>query len=212
MNWVDGLLAVILLASVIVGSKKGLIRELMAFAVFFAAIVVSINYIDNFVVYVHDKLGGSPLTSAFLSFILLLAGTYAAFKLLGMLFYRVADIKGIKRRDQMGGALIGFLRGWTAIGFLTFLAFLLPLPDQFYVDFEDSFFGPTVAKTVPLMYEATSMLHPNSPSFMDQLENTLVIAPSRSGPGNQPNSKERAEVLHVMYQLDRFFNLEPAGS
>ena len=37
MNWVDAVLVVLLLASVIVGSKKGLIRELMAFAVFFAA-------------------------------------------------------------------------------------------------------------------------------------------------------------------------------
>ena len=180
--------------------------------VFFAAIIVSVNYIDNFVVYVHDKLGGSPLTSAFLAFIILLAGTYAAFKLLGLLFYRIADIKGAKKRDQMGGALIGFLRGWAAIGFLTFLAFLVPLPDQFYVDFEESFFGPTVAKTVPLMYEVTSPLHPNSPNFMDQLENTLVVAPSKGSGSGDLSSDDRADVLHVMYQLDRFFNLEPAGS
>ena len=39
MNWIDGILLVLLLASVIVGSKKGLIRELMAFLVFFVAII-----------------------------------------------------------------------------------------------------------------------------------------------------------------------------
>lgn len=212
MNWIDAVLAVLLLASVIVGSRKGLIRELMAFGVFFAAIIFSVNYIDIFAVYVYDKLGGSPLTSAFLAFAILLAASYAAFKLLGMLFYKVADIKGANKRDQMGGALVGFLRGWAAIGFLTFLAFLLPLPNQFYVDFEESFFGPTVAKTVPLMYEATSRLHPNSPNFMDQIENTLVNVPSLSGSRDTLAPEDRAKVLHVMYQIDRFFNLDPTGS
>ena len=72
MNWVDGVLIVLLLASVIVGSKKGLIRELMAFIIFFTAVIVSVNYIDVFAVWVYAKLGGSPLISAFLSFLLLL--------------------------------------------------------------------------------------------------------------------------------------------
>ena len=51
MNWVDAVLIVLLLASVIVGSKKGLIRELTAFVVFFAAIIISVNYIDDFAVW-----------------------------------------------------------------------------------------------------------------------------------------------------------------
>jgi uncharacterized membrane protein required for colicin V production len=207
MNWVDAVLIVLLLASVIVGSKKGLIRELTAFVVFFAAIIISVNYIDEFAVLVYSKLGGSPLISAFLSFTLLLAGSYAAFKLLGMLFYRVADIKSGKKRDQMGGALIGFVRGWAAIGFLTFLVFLLPMPDRFYVDFDASFFGPTVAKTIPLMFESTAALHPKNPKFMPQIENTLVNSPGQ-GADNDMLSEDRADVYRVMYQLDRHFNLE----
>jgi len=212
MNWVDAVLVVLLLASVIVGSKKGLIRELMAFAVFFAAIIVSVNYIDDLVVYVYDKLGGSPLISTFLAFAILLAASYAAFKLLGLLFYRIADIKTGKKRDQMGGALVGFLRGWAAVGFLTMLAFLLPMPDQFYVDFEASFFGPTVAKTVPLMYEVTSPLHPDNPNFMEQMEKTLIVAPAERSTRQNIPAEDRADVYHVMYQLDRFFNLNPNGT
>jgi len=212
MNWVDVVLAVILLASVIVGSKKGLIRELMAFAVFFAAIIISVNYIDDFAVYIYNKLGGTPLISAFLSFAILLAASYAAFKLLGLAFYKIADLKSGKKRDQMGGALIGFLRGWAAVGFLTLLVFLLPMPDRFYVDFEASFFGPTVAKTIPLMYEATSLLHPNHPNFMDQIENTLVLAPSQRSSRPDLLSEDRSDVFRVMYQMDRFFNLDPSGS
>lgn len=213
MNWIDAALGVLLLAAVIVGSKKGLVRESSAFLVFFTAIVLTVNYIDKLVVYIYDSLGTSVLVSAFLSFILLLAFSYGLFKGLGWMFYKVADIRSDnKKRDQMGGALVGFLRGWAAVGFLTFVAFLLPLPDRFYPYFEASFFGPTVAKTVPLIFESTSMLHPNHPSFMKQIENTLVMTPSESSASRELPSEERADVFQVMYQLDRFFNLETKKS
>lgn len=207
MNWVDGVLLVLLLVSVIVGSKKGLIRELMAFIIFFVAIIVSVNYIDHFAVWVYDKLGGSPLISAFLSFVILLALSYAVFKILGILFYKVAQIKQTSKRDQMGGALIGFLRGWVAIGFLTFVAFLLPLPDGFYNSFETSFFGPAVAKTIPLMYESTNKLHPNNTNFMRQIEKTLLEAPEKTS-NNSVMDEDRVEVHKVLYQMEKFFNAE----
>ena len=206
MNWVDIILLVLLLASVIIGSKKGLIRELMAFIIFFTAIIFSVNYIDKFAVWVYDKLGGSPLISAFLSFVILLALSYAAFKLLGILFYKVAQIKQTGKKDQMGGALIGFLRGWVAIGFLTFVAFLLPLPDAFYSSFESSFFGPAVAKTIPLLYEGTSKIHPNNPSFMDQIEKTLLDSPSSTTSGRQMLDEDRVEIHKVLYQIEKYFS------
>ncbi|UCD63786.1 MAG: CvpA family protein [Candidatus Zixiibacteriota bacterium] len=206
MNWIDGVLIVLLLASVVIGSKKGLIRELMAFVVFFAAIIVSVNYIDNFAVWVYDKMGGSPLISAFLSFAILLALTYAVFKILGLLFYKIAQIKQVGRKDQMGGALIGFLRGWLAIGFLSFLVFLLPLPDSFYDSYEASFFGPAVAKTVPLMFEGTARIHPNNPDFMDKIERTLLVAPSVGQSQREILDEDRVEVHRVLYQIERFFS------
>ena len=203
MNWIDAVLIVLLLVSVIIGSKKGLVRELTAFVVVFVAVIVSLNYIDQLAVWVMQKTNGSPLISAFLAFVILLAGTYAAFKLLAMLFYKVANIKQIGKKDQMGGALIGFLRGWVAIGFLTFLTFLLPLPDGFYTSFENSFFGPTVAKTVPLMFESTSALHKKT-GFMEQMEKTLLVSPS-TGSSKDVVDQERVEAHRALYQLERFF-------
>ena len=199
MNWVDGVLIALLLVSVIIGSKKGLVRELMAFAVFFAALIVSISQLDRLSILIFDKLGGTPLIAAFLAFFILLAGSYAAFKLLGILFYKIADIKGAGKRDQIGGAFVGFLRGWIAIGFVTMLTFLLPMPDRFYTDFESSLFGPTVAKTIPLLYNQTAAIHP------EQIETALLVG-SASSSRRDILSEDRAEVYRVMYQIDRFFS------
>jgi uncharacterized membrane protein required for colicin V production len=209
MNWIDGILIVLLLASVIVGSKKGLIRELMAFIVFFTAIIVSVNYIDDFAVLVYSKLGGSPLISALLSFVILIAVSYAVFKILGLLFYKVANIKQVGRRDQMGGALIGFLRGWVTVGFLTLLVFLIPMPNNFYVAFESSFFGPAVAKTIPLMFDGTSKLHPQTPDFMSQMEKTLMVEPS-DGSGSADD--DRTDVYRTLYRMEKYFTINLDGS
>ncbi len=211
MNWVDGVLIALLLTSVIIGSKKGLVRELSAFVIFFAALLTSISYIDKFAIWVYDHVGGSPLISAFLSFMILLTVSYAVFKLLGIIFYKVASIKSQGKPDQVGGALVGFLRGWVAVGFLTFLVFLLPMPDKFYDYFGASLFGPVVAKTVPLVFESTSIVHPETPSFMKKIENTLLMQPS-SGSNKGSVSEERAEVYKVIFQLDKYFNTEPKQS
>lgn len=205
MNWIDAILLILLLVSVIIGSKKGLIRELMAFVIFFVAIIFSVTYIDNFAVWVYEQLGGSPLVSAFLSFVVLLAISYAAFKLIGLLFYKVADLKRSGKRDQLGGALVGFLRGWVAIGFLTFLVFLLPLPNQFYSAFESSFFGPAVAKTIPLMFEGTAVVHPQSPDFMDKIERALLVAQAKGKSKGGMMDENRVEVYQVLQQMRRFF-------
>ncbi len=212
MNWIDALLIVLLLSMVIIGSKKGLIRELMAFAVFFVAVIVSVNYIDNFAVWVYEQVGGSPLTSAVLAFVALLAICYAAFKLLGLIFYKVANIKQTGKKDQLGGALVGFLRGWVAVGFLTFLVFLLPMPDAFYTSFDASFFGPTIAKTVPLMFEGTSKLHPNNQSFMGQMEKTLLVAPNESGGKSDDLDEYKVEVHRALYQMEQYFQVGTEGS
>lgn len=211
MNWVDGALIALLLTSVIIGSKKGLVRELSAFVIFFAALLTSISYIDKFAIWMYDHVGGSPLVSAFLSFMILLTVSYAVFKLLGILFYKVASIKNQGKPDQVGGALVGFLRGWVAVGFLTFLVFLLPMPDKFYDYFGSSLFGPVMAKTVPLVFESTTIVHPETPSFMKKIENTLLMTPS-SGSNKSEVSEERAEVYRVMFQLDKYFNTEPNQS
>lgn len=211
MNWVDAVLIILLLAAVIIGSKKGLIRELTATVVVFASIILTVEYIDRLTVWLYQNVGGSPLVAAFLAFILLLAATYAVFKLLAMAFYRVADLKTNKKRDQMGGALVGFVRGWVAVGFLTFLVFLLPMPDGFYEDFDASFFGPTIAKTIPLIYEGSSPVHPKSTSFIEKIETTLLTLPESSSSGKKMLSEDRTELHKVMYQIDRFFNTSSGG-
>ncbi len=207
MNWIDVILLVLLVAAMIIGSKKGLVRELTALVVLFATVIVSLNYIDGIATTIYGAIGGSPLVTAILSFILLLALIYAAFKLSAILFYKIANLQKLGKKDQLGGALVGILRGWIVASFALFLAFLFPLPEKFYTDFEESFFGPTFARTLPVMYETTSFFHPKNTSFMTKVENTLIQKPTdkMSKEDRDRLSKSREDVYRVVYQIDRFF-------
>ena len=213
MNWVDIVLLILLVAAVIIGSKKGLIRELMALAVLAATVIVTINYIDIIATKIYEQLGGSPLITAILSFIILLAFIYAVFKILGILFFKVANLQSLGKKDQLGGALVGALRGWLIISFLCFMIFLLPMPDKFYVEFDNSFLGPSFARTLPIIYEGTSTLHPNNPDFMQKVEKTLLQNPSGdlSAEDRASLSESREQVYRVIYRMDKVFGTGGSG-
>lgn len=202
MNVVDYALLGLLVAMIIVGSKKGMIRELTAVFTLLPAVIVSINFMDTFSVFVYEKIGGSPMVVTFLSFILLLGLAYAAFKILGMALARVIKLQRKGKKDQMGGAFIGFVRGWVVISFVFFLLFLLPMPSGFYLAVQDSLFGPTLIKTIPFLYESSSPLHPRNPSFYNKVESALLLKNSHL----QPKGDLRAEVDLVLLQIDKFFS------
>ena len=210
MNWIDIVLLVLLVAAIIIGSKKGLVRELMALAALTATVIVSFNYIDIIATKIYAKIGGSPLATAILSFVVLLGLVYAVFKLLGIMFYRIANLQKLGKKDQVGGALVGAIRGWVVISFMIFMVFLFPMPDKFYDDFENSFLGTTFARTLPAIYEGSSSLHPGNREFMQKVENTLLQEPSaKATPAKREAlAKSREQVYRVVYQIDRFFGSE----
>jgi membrane protein required for colicin V production len=207
MNWVDIVLLVLLVAAVIIGSRKGLIREIIALVILAATVIVSINYIDIIAEKIYAQIGGSPLVTAIISFVVLLAFIYAIFKLLGMMFYRVANLQKLGKKDQLGGALIGAVRGWIIISFLIFLVFLAPMPDKFYVDFDESFLGAAFAKTLPILYEGSATLHPNNPNFMNKVEKTLLQQSTIDMPPEERMelSESREQVYKIMFQMDKYF-------
>jgi len=207
MNWIDIVLLVLLVAAVIIGSRKGLIREIIALVILAATVIVSINYIDIIAEKVYAQIGGSPLVTAIISFIILLAFVYAVFKLLGMMFYRFANLQKLGKKDQLGGALVGAIRGWVIISFLIFLVFLAPMPDKFYIDFDESFLGAAFAKTLPIIYEGSATLHPNNPNFMNKVEKALLQQSSIDMPPEERMelSESREQVYKIMFQMDRFF-------
>ncbi len=201
MNIVDYILLGLLVAMIIVGSKKGLLRELTALMTLIPSVIFSIYFMDTFSVIFYEKIGGSPLVVTFFSFIFLLALAYAAFKLMGIGLAKILRLQKKGKKDQMGGAFIGFMRGWVVISFIFFLLFLLPMPASFYLAIEDSLFGPTLVKTIPVLYETSTPLHPEGSSFYGKVESALLLEKSTF----RLDADLRAETELVLMQIHKYF-------
>ena len=173
MNWLDFVLLALLVGSIALGVKRGLIREVMGFIGLLIGVVIAINKVDAVTAWVLSHMKASPVVVSFISFVLILVFFYLAFRLLGMLFNRVASLSGLGKVDQVGGALIGFVRGWVLVGFVLFLLFYLPLPQGLYQSIENSFFAPAMTGSVPMIYEGTDFMHQQSPEFMPKIRASL---------------------------------------
>ncbi len=208
LNWVDISLLVLLVSMIVVGSRKGLVRELMAFFIFAAALIVSIRYIDEVAVKVQEEIGLPSLASALLSFLIVMGAAYAVFKLLGIIFYRVAHLQTLGQKDRVGGALVGALRGWLALSLLIFLTFLAPLPESYYREFKTSALGPTIARTLPLLYDTATPLHASDEDFSDKVENMLLMRVDKSKLSEDEITtlrKGRRDVYRKIYKMDSVY-------
>lgn len=190
VNWIDIGLLVLLGSMIYVGSKKGLVRELMAFFFFVTGIVLAIRYIDAFALWVGDHMKTDTLMSATLAFVFLMAIAYGLFKALGLVFYKIGSLNNLGQKDKIAGAVVGAVRGWLAMSLALFLGFLAPVPERFHTEMRSSLLGAAVVRTLPLIYETTSPMHPADTNFMAKMEETLL----RPVDGDNIDDEKRADL------------------
>ncbi|MFH2054517.1 MAG: CvpA family protein [bacterium] len=204
---------IFVLAFMGIGSKKGFIREVMGFVGLCAAIIITTGKLDFIAIELANAVEASPLTIAILAFVIVLALTFAVFKLLAKLLARLIDVQKLGKRDQYGGAVIGALRGWLVAGTVLFVSVLLPLPRAYYGMVDQSMLATSAMRSVQLLYDATGTLHPEWPGFVAQVENTLTSSatelaqqdqarkPSRRKPPEKRVQDEvkLREALHKVY-------------
>jgi len=206
LNWVDIVLLLGLAVMVYIGSKRGLIRELMAFSSFIAAVVVSVRYLDFIAAKVTEHITSSTLWAAVISFVVTLALGYGVFKGLGWMYYKIGDLHGLGQKDKVGGAIVGGLRGWVTAAIALFLSLLAPLPERYHTELSNSMFGGAALRTLPLIYETTTPMHPSDTSFIDKLEQALLtpvdIADEASDEKRTQISDDREHAYTTFYRID----------
>lgn len=215
MNWFDITLIALLLVTTTIGSRKGFIRETMGFFALALGVIVTVNNIDFLALEIAKQIDASPMVIAVISFIVLLALLYGVFRLAGYAFYKVGELQQLGKRDKVGGAIMGAVRGWVLIGFVLFLVTLLPMPGAVYSAIDSSVLTKPMMKTMPLLFEGTAPLHPASGSFVEKIEDSIgqtedVLAMSHKETYSDPAKKyaHQERVDKALNNLDRYFGSE----
>jgi membrane protein required for colicin V production len=205
MNWVDLIIALLLVVSLIIGARRGLFSGVNGLLGLAFGIIVSITYADKITGKVLSHMRISPVMITFVSLIIFFVLTYLIFKILGYLFYKFAELKPMGRIGRVTGAILGVFEGGIVIGFLLILVMLLPLPEGVFSELDNSFFAPGLRGTIPFIYEETAFVHPQSPSFVEKMKQALMQGTDFSE--NQRNLKLSPETQaeRIIQKMEYYF-------
>ena len=134
---------------------------------------------------------------------------FALFRFTAKMFFRVASLQRLGRRDHFGGALMGVVFGWLIMGYVVFLALFLPLPYMVEEKIEDSFLALRMGSSIPFIYETTAQLHPSQDDFVLKMETSLDSAlentPDKKRGRDRSRAIDRARVDDFLDRIDRYF-------
>lgn len=125
-NWLDGILAVIVVASVVTAMMKGFVQELISLAsVLIGLVVAAIGYARAAVWF--DDLTKSHEVALGLGFLVLFLGTLLIGTLVGIVARKLIKTAGIQWFDRFLGGVFGLVRGILvdAILLMVLLAFAI---------------------------------------------------------------------------------------
>lgn len=109
-NWLDWVLAGIVLVSVITAILKGFLAELISLASVVVGVVVAVFYYGRFAPWFED-LTRSHVVALGLSFLLLFFGTLAVGALVSVLARKVIQAAELQWFDRFLGGIFGLVRG-----------------------------------------------------------------------------------------------------
>ncbi|MGB8658473.1 MAG: CvpA family protein [Candidatus Zixiibacteriota bacterium] len=205
MNWIDFVLLGLLLVGVFVGSRRGLFSGLMGVVALACGLVFAINWVDWLTSKFLSHMKVSTVMVAFMGFIVIFVLVYVCVKLVGYIFYKVASLKSLGNLDKVGGAIMGIFNGWILLGVILFLFIFLPLPDSFNAKLNTSFFAPGMRGVVPMIYDETTFLHPNSPNLVNKMKDTLKAKPGKDSHGIGEFSADNSTVSRIIHAMEDYF-------
>lgn len=205
MNVADYVLLGLLLVAVFIGSKRGFFAGLLGAVALIAGVIFSISYVDWTTSKLLQHMRVSAIMVVFLSFIFMFVLVYIGAKLLGNMFYKVASLRPLGNVDKIGGAVVGVFQGWVLLGFMLFLLIFLPLPDSFVNKVDSSFFGPGMRGVLPLIYEGTTFLHPESPYLVDKIKAALETKPLEGSRKILGSTEDDTNVRRIIDAMEYYF-------
>ena len=130
MTWVDYVVAGIIVASVLWGVWRGLVREILSILAWIIAFLTAGLFAGPLAARIPASLIDTPAIRLFAAYAALFIGALFATALVALLVSRLVHAAGLSTLDRALGALFGVARGVLLVVALVLLAGLTSLPHQ----------------------------------------------------------------------------------
>jgi membrane protein required for colicin V production len=144
----DYLTIFVLVASVIISTTRGVVREVLSLASWVAAFFVANLYGETLAQWLPDIVPGA-LTRLIIAFVVLFIGTRLLMGLLILMCESLIKVSGLSFVDRSLGSLFGFARGMLIVLITVILCGMTAIPQQpFWKDAMLSPFAESAARSV----------------------------------------------------------------
>ena len=148
MTLFDYLTLFVLVASVIISTTRGLVREVLSLASWVAAFVVANLYGEILAQWLPEAVPGA-LTRLIIAFVLLFIGTRLLMGLLILTCESLIKVSGLSFVDRSLGSLFGLARGMLIVLLVVIVCGMTAIPQQaFWKDAMLSPFAESAARSV----------------------------------------------------------------
>lgn len=148
MTLFDYLTLFVLLASVIISTTRGVVREVLSLASWVAAFIVANLYGETLALLLPEMVPGA-LTRMIIAFVVLFIGTRLLMGLLILMCESLIKASGLSFVDRSLGSLFGFARGMLIVLSVVILCGMTAIPQQpFWKDAMLSPYAESAARSV----------------------------------------------------------------
>jgi membrane protein required for colicin V production len=165
MNVVDIVLLVILAVFLLLGFRKGLLKEVVSIIGLVVAFWAAMRFTKAAAGLV-PKLS-LPAREA-VAFLVILIGVFLLFQLVGFLLRKLIRASPLAILDRLGGVALGLLKGGLLLSICLLVLTLAPLPRPWAEKVEGSYAGRVVRQVAPLIYQGTKAIGPGLYSLYEQ--------------------------------------------
>ena len=152
MNWVDVVLAIIIVLNVGLGIYRGIFGEILSLAGIVIGIFAGIRGYEAIGWHVEGFLGTGPGVANLVTFVLIFGIIAAVFYYLGYLLHKAAEKLFVGWLDRTGGGAFGAVKGLLFASVIALVLALFPFTDKLENDMNSSVIGPHVVKFAPALY------------------------------------------------------------
>ena len=173
MNWVDIVVALILLFFFIAGARKGFIREITGLIGLIIAFLLGITGAPIWSEILVDRLKFPPSLATLAAFLLIFILAFILIRALGNLLFKVVRATPLDALDRLGGSFIGILKGAFMISLALIFLGLFTLPDAAVRELDDSWSATPLRAVAPSLYRFVKEGVPQMRSLGDVVGNSL---------------------------------------
>jgi membrane protein required for colicin V production len=152
MNWVDLVLAAVIVFNIGLGIAHGIFREVLSLAGIVIGVFAGIRGYEAVGWHVEGFLGTGPGVANLVAFVLIFAVIVSIFYYLGYLLHKAAAKLFVGWLDRTGGGIFGTVKGLLFASVISLVLALFPFTDKLEDDLNSSILGPHVVKFAPALY------------------------------------------------------------